>query len=330
MSSRPKVTVIIATKNAEATLGDALKSLTRQTMPMSDFEVVLVNDGSTDATRDVAEQFGSELQLEYIENSASTGVSAARNRGLEHARGRFITYLDGDDWFSRDRLENLHTAITALDVDFVKADYVKAEGFRRTLERAPCAVRNTALDPRDFILPAHMSTMVDYPACWTGMYSEWMKDNGLLTFIPELRTAEDRPWTWAQHLEARSFACVNDAGLLYRKGQSTSLTSIYDERQLDFIPAFRWLFDYLARSHPAPEYKVKAARNFLSILYHQLNNRGSQMTSEVKRKLIAGATTNVLMLSDEELEGALRNFGQSRIPVIRPVLNKAKVKVNAQ
>ncbi|MGX6450901.1 glycosyltransferase family 2 protein [Brevibacterium paucivorans] len=327
MSSNPKVSVIIATKNAEATLGDALKSLTLQTMSPRDFEVVLVNDGSTDRTAQVAKQFEKALNLNYVESPSSNGVSVARNIGLEETVGDFITYLDGDDWFSHTRLENLYDAVTSLSVDFVKADYVKVDGFRRNIERAPCAVRDVALDPRDYILPPNASTMVDYPACWTGMYSSWMKDEGLLTFIPELRTCEDRPWTWKQHLETRSFACINDAGLCYRKGQPTSLTSIYDERQLDFIPAFRWLFAYLAENHPAPELKVKAARNFLSILYHQLNNRGDQMSAKVRSILLAGATTNVSMLTDDELEGALKDFGKPRIRVIMPVLRNAKVKV---
>ncbi|MBE8146742.1 hypothetical protein IOD13_12550 [Brevibacterium casei] len=215
-------------------------------------------------------------------------------------------------------------AITGLGVDFVKIDYVLVEGTKRGLSQAPCAVRNRALNPRDYIMPANMPTMVDYPACWTGIFTRRHGRSRPAHLRPRARTCEDRPWTWRRHLESDSFAVINSAGLCYRKGMSTSLTSIYDERRLDFIPAFRTVFAMLENDPEIDEFETKAVRNFLSILYHQLVRRSDQMTTEVKQKLLAGATTNVKMIKPELVERVVERFGDDRVPVIAPVLRRAQ------
>ncbi|MFI6309582.1 hypothetical protein ACIBEK_05425, partial [Nocardia fusca] len=78
--------------------------------------------------------------------------------------------------------------------------------------------------------------MVDYPYAWAGIYRRSLRD--LLSFPGSLHTAEDRPWIWRLHREATSFAAVGLPGVFYRRGVSTSLTQVGDERQLDFIRAF--------------------------------------------------------------------------------------------
>lgn len=320
----PLVSVIIAAKDAEHTIGSSLGSLVNQNFDGSELEVIVVNDGSTDRSAEVIAEFTDKIRLVSIDNPTPKGVSASRNSALEASTGRFITYLDGDDWYAPGHLRAMTDAVEGLGVDFVKIDYVKVEGQNRSLMQAPCAVRNRALNPRDYIMPAHMPTMVDYPACWTGIFTRDLADRGLLTFDPSLRTCEDRPWTWRQHLESDSFAVINSAGLCYRKGSTTSLTSIYDERQLDFIPAFRQVFAMCESNPDFIRYETKAVRNFLSILYHQLHGRSAQMTGEVKKKLMAGAATNVSMIKDDLLQEVVDGFGNDRVPVIAPVLRKGQ------
>ena len=320
----PVVSVVIAAKNAEATIGGSLTSLVNQNFDAGDLEVIVVNDGSTDDTAGVVGEFSDRLTLIEIDNPVSRGVSAARNTALEASTGQTITYLDADDWYAPGHLRSLTDAITGLGVDFVKTNYLIVNGFNRKLRRAPCAQHNTALDPRDFILPHDASTMVDFPECWTGIYSRSMAERGLLDFDPELRTCEDRPWTWRHHLEADSFAVVDTAGLCYRKGSSTSLTAVFDERQLDFIPAFRSIFAMLEAGPDLRRFEQKAVRNFLSILYFQIVNRGSSMTRAVREMLTLGAVNTLRSVGGDVVDLALTNFGDRRLPVIDPIVRRAR------
>ena len=320
----PVVSVVIAAKNAEATIGGSLTSLVNQNFDTGELEVIVVNDGSTDDTAGVVGEFSDRLTLIEIDNPVSRGVSAARNTALEASTGQTITYLDADDWYAPGHLRSLTDAITGLGVDFVKTNYLIVNGFNRKLRRAPCAQHNTALDPRDFILPHDASTMVDFPECWTGIYSRSMAERGLLDFDPELRTCEDRPWTWRHHLEADSFAVVDTAGLCYRKGSSTSLTAVFDERQLDFIPAFRSIFAMLEAGPDLRRFEQKAVRNFLSILYFQIVNRGSSMTRAVREMLNLGAVNTLRSVGNDVIDLALTNFGDRRLPVIDPIVRRAR------
>src|SRR5699024_1579861 len=163
----PVVSVVIAAKNAEATIGGSLTSLVNQNFDTGELEVIVVNDASTDDTAGVVGEFSERLTLIEIDNPVSRGVSAARNPALEASAGQTITYLDADDWYAPGHLRSLTDAITGLGVDFVKTNYLIVNGYNRKLRRAPCAQHNTALGPRDFILPHDASTMVDFPECWT-------------------------------------------------------------------------------------------------------------------------------------------------------------------
>lgn len=98
-----KASVIIAAKNAEPFIHTALTSALAQTL--QDLEVIVVNDGSSDGTGEVVRRFQrSDARVVLLQNPQSMGVSAARNRGLDVARGDWIAVLDADDAFTPERL----------------------------------------------------------------------------------------------------------------------------------------------------------------------------------------------------------------------------------
>lgn len=95
MNEKPLFSIIIPVYNAEQTLRRTLSSVMNQTY--SNFEVVVVNDGSTDRSARIADDFSRYPQINVI-HQINGGVSAARNSGLQRARGDYVLFLDADDW----------------------------------------------------------------------------------------------------------------------------------------------------------------------------------------------------------------------------------------
>ena len=97
------ISVIIPVYNVEDYLRNALESLLNQTI--KDFEVILVNDGSTDSSGTICESYACRYKNFHVYHKANGGQSEARNYGLKKAKGEFITYLDSDDYFEPYALE---------------------------------------------------------------------------------------------------------------------------------------------------------------------------------------------------------------------------------
>lgn len=91
----PLISLVMPARNAETTLAEALLSLTQQSF--TDFEVVLVNDGSTDATQAIAESYRDRLRLRVLAHATGQGVAQSINDGLAAGDSTFVARLDADD-----------------------------------------------------------------------------------------------------------------------------------------------------------------------------------------------------------------------------------------
>jgi hypothetical protein len=91
--------VIIAVYNGAATIARAIDSILNQTQKAH--EIIIVDDGSTDNTAEVVQQYADGVRYIYQDNA---GVSAARNNGVKHATGNWIAFLDADDWYYPNRI----------------------------------------------------------------------------------------------------------------------------------------------------------------------------------------------------------------------------------
>ncbi|MET8868887.1 glycosyltransferase family 2 protein [Nonomuraea sp. NPDC004580] len=305
------LSVVVPVRDGERFIADALTSLCRNAAP--GFEFIVVDDGSADATADIVAGFADDLPgLTVLRNPEPLGLADARNAGLAAAGGRYVTFMDGDDWLAPGHLARLVAAIDGLGCDFVRTDHVQAEGRKRVVHRAPLARRGAVLDPREAILPAGVRTMVDYPYAWAGVYRRSLGD--LLHFPGSLHTAEDRPWIWRLHREAASFAVVPLAGLFYRRLVPGSLTQVGDERQLHFFDAFELVLKDLE-----PEFLPKAVRNFCALLAHHLNI-GDRFTPELRARFEERGRHMLRTLPQEQVSEALAGMPAERESALRALL----------
>lgn len=117
----PKVSVIMPVYNVDRYVGRAIESLQNQTM--GDFELLVVDDGSTDRSGDIADRLAErDIRIDVF-HTPNGGAPAARNLALDHARGTYVQFFDADDWAEPSMLEDLVTIAERDDAELVVAGF---------------------------------------------------------------------------------------------------------------------------------------------------------------------------------------------------------------
>ena len=115
------ISVIVPVYNVEEYLEECLESIKRQTY--TDIEVILVNDGSIDRSKEICERYCEKDSRFKLLNQENKGLSGARNRGMLESKGEFISFVDSDDVLKEDMLEQLMKQMTSEDIDIVECWY---------------------------------------------------------------------------------------------------------------------------------------------------------------------------------------------------------------
>lgn len=122
----PLVTLIIPIYNAERYLRRSLDSVAQQTF--RDMEVLLLNDGSTDGSLEICREYEARDRRFRVVDKENSGVSDTRNRGLDLARGKYLQFMDSDDWLTEDATQSLVEAAEQDVCDLVIADFYRVDG----------------------------------------------------------------------------------------------------------------------------------------------------------------------------------------------------------
>ena len=125
----PELTVVVIAYNNELYIEEALESLDEQTY--KDMEVVVVNDSSTDNTGKIIDKFvENRPNFKAIHLSQNSGgCSVPRNTGIDNSSGKYLMFLDGDDWYAKDACEQMVAAIKRTDSDFVAAQAIRTNTY---------------------------------------------------------------------------------------------------------------------------------------------------------------------------------------------------------
>ena len=140
-SDEPKISVIVAVFNQEKYIGRCLRSLLNQTMPHKNFEVIVVDDGSTDLTPYALSLFSDPLDsvVRVITNEENLGLPASINRGLIASRAPYVVRVDSDDFVNTNFLNFLYYFLESNDyVDAVACDYLLIDDSEAELNRCSC------------------------------------------------------------------------------------------------------------------------------------------------------------------------------------------------
>ena len=118
-----KVSIIVPVYNAQEYINRSLKSICSQTY--QNLEVVLVDDGSTDDSLKICQSWAKQDVRILVYHQENTGVSKARNKGIELASGDYVMFVDADDWIEEDMVQTLHELAVKYQADVSTCDYLE-------------------------------------------------------------------------------------------------------------------------------------------------------------------------------------------------------------
>lgn len=139
----PQISLIVPAFNQERYIGRCLRSLLSQNFPREDFEVIVIDDGSTDRTEYALGLFADDVRL--IRNETNLGLPASLNRGIRSAHGAYVVRVDSDDYVNANFLLFLHSFLAQNShMDAVACDYLLVNDREDVIERVNCMERPIA------------------------------------------------------------------------------------------------------------------------------------------------------------------------------------------
>ena len=239
----PKISVIVPIYNVEKYLERCVGSILNQTF--SDFEVLLINDASTDRSLQIARGFSGDGRVCVLDKPHS-GLGNTRNYGVEHANGEYLLFVDSDDWIDEDMLKNLYAAAAEYRADLVLFNYVREnlqEGEQRVC-RLPVNYPEFGEEIRELLITELVGPdredgdwrHVEMLGCaWRRMYlRSWYLENNIRFGDEREIMLEDMPATIAAHCAANRLLVVGGAYYHYRYNPD-SLSTRYRAHRMEML-----------------------------------------------------------------------------------------------
>ena len=217
----PKISVIVPVYNTEKYIEKCLKSLDDQTM--KDFEVVIVNDGSKDESERAIKNYmrRTRMNIKYLKKE-NGGLASARNYGVERASGKYISFLDSDDYLDKDTFYLLEQYIDK-DIDLIKFKMKTVNEKEEVLEKLDGPVFDVCTGEEAYKKLCTTDKYMD-PACIYLYRREFFVENN---FKYKLRYHEDFGLTSLIIVQAKTFVSTDIFGYNYLQTEE-SLTRAKD------------------------------------------------------------------------------------------------------
>ena len=232
-----KISIIIPCYNSETYLADCLDSVLCQTF--GDFEAILIDDGSRDNTLSIARSYAEKDSRVRIYAKENGGVAAARNLGLEHAKGEWITFVDSDDLLPGDALETLLSGVKD-DVDMVVCAH---ETFDETGRRETVIPETRWMDKQGEDKRRAVALRLIEGDCVLNIMCNKLHRRALIEregirLIPGVKIAEDALFNLEAALCGRGIAYVNCVAYCYR---THSASAMHTQTQSELARHTPWL-----------------------------------------------------------------------------------------
>ncbi|MBS4947261.1 MAG: glycosyltransferase family 2 protein [Streptococcus mitis] len=318
-----QVSIIVPVYNVEPYLRQCLDSVLGQTF--KNFEVLLVNDGSSDSSGDICREYvEKDSRFHYFEKE-NGGLSDARNYGIERAQGEYLTFIDSDDFVNEKHLENLFLASRLTNADITIGGFSRFENGTFWLYQdyfsSDSLVSFTSAQAIQ-----HLDSMFDVPflnfsTAWGKLFKRELFNE--LRF-PYGKYAEDQFIIWKLYLKARSIYTFNVDSYVYRINKN-GLSSVFSLKHLDYIEA---LEERIKSTKDLEGIDINLSFNMYRYVLQRILGQLEEHdyideSKEVREKLELAEQGQYPFLTDEVKEIELENGGEL-ISIVVPIYNVEK------
>lgn len=298
------ISIVVPVYNVELFLGTCLDSLIKQTYP--NVEIIAVDDGATDRSGEICDEYAGKSQKIKVIHTKNRGLSAARNEGMRHAKGKYIGFVDSDDWVEPDMFEILHSILVKENADFsvcgMHDEYHEVSNLQRN------NVYDCQVAEKDEIFKLILDDKGFYGYACNKLFVKEKLNN--LKFDEKLLSCEDIDFVVKSALHCIKTAYTSERLYHYRHhGQSMTGDMKYNVRKLSILDAYEQICPIYAENCKTYLYKIHC--NYLKIA---INIKGRMELSKVE---------------DKDVDRRLKNIIQQYYPLVMKDKNvKVSTKIN--
>lgn len=282
----PEISVIIPIYNAEKYIRQCIESVLSQTY--ADFELVLVNDGSIDGSLDICKEYEKMDKRIYVINKENEGVSVARNTAIAASRGKYITFIDADDYVDRDYLKDLYHAIIMNKAEISISGYVMFTDSDNIVRQ--CANENISLVNKDnfyeFVVKGMLNCIMRVVCCKLFM-ADIIKKNDI-QFRSEIPIGEDTIFILEYIKYAKCIATSNSCMYYYRQYDNQSTKKYHELNYSYYCETLRCIYNLLKLNGVSDnvwkEFYALSSNNFAYLMYYYVTK--SRSHSELINNII--------------------------------------------
>ena len=251
------LSVIIPVYNAQQDLRRCLDSIAAQTF--RDMEVILVDDGSTDGSGDVCEEYAQKDARFGVIHKQNAGMGAAYNTGLKAARGRYVGFAETDDWVEPDMFEKLMEIALKQKVEVVKSLFY---GHKDQKEQV-INIFNTEFDGYEQVITQKFSAadfVLRHPSHWSAVYNrEFLERNDIVFNESPGAAAQDHGFVFLVFCYLTTLYVTKRAFYHYNMENKGASSQQGYETAMKFAGEKFYVYDLIQKRKFAPEYVQLAA-----------------------------------------------------------------------
>lgn len=273
------ISVIVPVYNVEDYLYVCLNSILKQTY--QDFEIICIDNASTDSSLEILEYFAKkDSRIKILKNDSDRGPGFSRNRGLEAAKGKYISFLDADDWLSQNAFETLikKSEENNLDLLMFKNVVCYEETHEFGMEQYYDAEFMNKFENKVFnhfdLDKTKLFVMPNAP--WNKLYLKSFLDENNIRFPNEYVIHEDNPFFYKVITSARRISLINKY-LHTRRRRPNSLVTLTNEIVFDNIDISYLILDVFLENYQLYRYYKKEVLTYISNIlngkHHQIDNQ---------------------------------------------------------